>query len=344
MSDFPMQFKDCYAMTQLPYFKLDENGKPALDIPDAPPIVDFHTHLGFFFLFASPINYQAKTPSVKHNFPMRRGAVDLSIYSGVNLTQIRRNGMFADHGRSIFTNKGPNATFTVPNILDEMNRFNVSKAVVLAIDFAVGSNLSETYIDATQGNERLINFCGINPFWPDIEEKVEKFVELGARGLKVHPYAHLAGPDHPKVIRLLEAWDKTGLPVLFHTAFNGLEPGPLRKLAGMDRYEKALSMFPGTTFILGHAGMNDYNIALDYADRFENVYLEIGGHPPHHIQDMIERIGYERLLYGTDWPFYPFILPLAKVLMATDGEKEARNAILSGNGLKLIEQAEAAVK
>ncbi len=336
MSAAELKFKDCYALRDLPYFKLNERGKIALNLPDAPPIVDMHTHLGFYFLAAPPIDYHRKTPSVKHNFPERRAALDLSIYSGVNLTQVRRNGMFSDYSTTLFSNKGPNATYTVPNLIAEMDRAGVEKSVVLALDLRFGSDISGAYLDCTAGEDRLIPFCGVNPFSANWEKKMDDCVERGARGLKVHPYAHMAPPSHPKVMKLLERWNKTGFPVLFHTSYNGLEPSFLRKFSGMEFYEEPIRSFPETNFVLGHAGMNFYPEAIKLVKTYENAWLEIDGQPPHQIQDMIEQVGSERMLFGTDWPFYPLVMPLAKTLIATEGEPEARKNILSANAYRLL--------
>lgn len=342
MNKFPTQFKDCYALKELPYFKLNERGKIALDLPGCPPIVDFHTHLGFYFMTAPPLDFHRRTPQVKHNFPERRAPIDIDVYSGVNLARIRRMGVFSDYAPTLFTNTGPNATYTVPNLIDEMNRMGVEKSVVLAVDLAFGSKITDAYLDCTSGTDRLIVFSGVNPFRNDVEKKIEESVARGARGLKAHPYAHFAPPDHPKVLKLLKHWSRTGLPVLFHTAYNGLEPSFLRKFASMEHYEKPIGKFPETIFILGHAGMNFYEEAIRLAKTYDNVWLEIDGQPPRQIQQIVEQIGPDRVLFGTDWPFYPIIMPLAKTLIATEGEPEVRRKILSENAFRLLDIAEAA--
>jgi uncharacterized protein len=339
MDESQTHFRDCYALKELPYFKLNERGKLSLALPDCPPIVDFHTHLGFFFMVAPPIEYGRRTTQVKHNFPERRAQVDLDVYSGVNLARIRRNGVFSDYVRSVFTNSGPNATYTVPNLLSEMDRMGVEKSVVLALDLAFGSNITDAYLDCCSGSDRLVVFSGVNPFGRDPEKKIDDSIERGALGLKVHPYAHQAPPDHPKVMKMLKYWNRTGLPVLFHTAFNGLEPSFLRRFASMEFYEKPIRSFPETIFVLGHAGMNYYDEAIRLAKTYDNVWLEIDGQPPQHIRKIVDELGPDRILFGTDWPFYPIVLPLAKTLVATEGDPDTRRKILSGNAFRLLDMA-----
>ena len=52
--------------------------------------------------------------------------------------------------------------------------------------------------------------------------------------------------------------------------------------------------------------------------------------------ELIERVGGERLLFGSDWPFYHLAVSLAKVLIVTRDRPDRRDAILRGNALPLL--------
>ena len=66
--------------------------------------------------------------------------------------------------------------------------------------------------------------------------------------------------------------------------------------------------FPGAKVILGHMGHGNVvyiNAAIDIAARNPNVYLETSGMPMHtKIREAVERVGPERVLYGSDAPFH----------------------------------------
>lgn len=337
MEKFKMKYENCRGLTGLPFFETDSEGKQVLAI-DAPPIVDFHVHLAFYAFLSRPVDLYKSTPRVRHCFRLDSVPVDLSLYSGVNLKNGRRNGTFSDHINVLFTRRGPNATYTIPNLVEEMDRMGVIKSVNLPIDFPFGSHISRDHTENLVGHPRFIPFCGINPRSPRWEAEMEKCLELGARGLKIHPYAHMCPPNHPRVLRLLKRWSRTGLPVLFHTANNGLEPSVWRKWSDIELYEEPLRHFTEIPIILGHAGMTFYEKACEMARAHGNCHLEIGGQPPQNIRHMIDLIGADRLLFGTDWPFYPLILPLAKVLIATEGDIGARNKILSENAFRLYDE------
>lgn len=51
---------------------------------------------------------------------------------------------------------------------------------------------------------------------------------------------------------------------------------------------------------------------------------------------LIDEVGYERLLFGSDWPALPQALTLSRVLLATEDNEDARNHILYENAKKLL--------
>jgi predicted TIM-barrel fold metal-dependent hydrolase len=77
---------------------------------------------------------------------------------------------------------------------------------------------------------------------------------------------------------------------------------------------------------------------LELGLRYDNVWFGIHGQGISHLDRMIERTRGERLLFGTDWPFYHLAASLAKVLIVTDTPDRAaiRHAILRGNAERLL--------
>ena len=45
----------------------------------------------------------------------------------------------------------------------------------------------------------------------------------------------------------------------------------------------------------------------------------------------------DRVLYGTDWPFYHQALTLARVLIATEDDPALRRAVLHDNAARLLD-------
>ena len=51
---------------------------------------------------------------------------------------------------------------------------------------------------------------------------------------------------------------------------------------------------------------------------------------------MLDVVPADRVLYGTDWPFYHQALTLARVLIATEGEPSLRRGVLHDNAVRLL--------
>ena len=61
------------------------------------------------------------------------------------------------------------------------------------------------------------------------------------------------------------------------------------------------------------------------------MWLDIHGQGVENIRTMIRELGPERLLYGTDWAFYPEAIMLARLLIATERDRAVRRMIFSDN-------------
>ena len=81
--------------------------------------------------------------------------------------------------------------------------------------------------------------------------------------------------------------------------------------------EELVLRYPEARIILGHMGHGNIiyiNAAIDEAERNPNVYLETSGMPMHSkIREAVERVGPDRVLYGSDTPFHHPSVELAKV-------------------------------
>jgi predicted TIM-barrel fold metal-dependent hydrolase len=126
------------------------------------------------------------------------------------------------------------------------------------------------------------------------------------------------------------------MPVLFHCGFTPLSPRWQKRFSVMEDYEKIVSWYTKTPIILGHTGIDEWEKAVQIAKKYDHVYLELSGQPPQVIKKIIQVLGDDRLLFGSDWPYYPAALPLAKVLLATEGLEKTREKLLYGNAHKLL--------
>ena len=341
----PQRYRGYRGLADLPWFELDAQGRLRCIAEDLPPILDAHAHLGISLLLAPEIDLQARSPRVRHLLDCDAEEpgceLDLDVYINSNFTPAALRALRLGVVGQFTWGSGAAATQTIPNLLDEMDANRVEKTVILPIAFGLpfGDDLTERWMEAiaTAGaGDRLIPGASVHPRDPERIEKLRRYAGMGARVVKLHPTMQRFYPDAPEAMDIYEECARLGLPVVYHGGRAGIEPEFTQRFALMRYYEPAIKRFPEVRFQLGHAGARDVADAIPLAQRYPNLWLDVHGQGVTSLHEIIERVGGDRLLYGTDWPFYHLAATLAKVLIVTENRRELRHAILRGNADRFL--------
>jgi predicted TIM-barrel fold metal-dependent hydrolase len=184
--------------------------------------------------------------------------------------------------------------------------------------------------------DRLIGFVRLNPSYRrQAQEALHRAVsELGFRGVKLHPTTTLAHPADEPTVALLQQAAKLGVPVLFHC---GDDPytTPQAIAAGARQA-------PDTAVVLGHmGGYFHVDDAIAMAERHRNLYLETSAMPyPRKIAEAVQRVGAERVVFGSDGPGCNPALEVEKVRML-GLDRDAEDLVLGGTAARLLGLEEA---
>jgi len=227
-------------------------------------------------------------------------------------------------------------THTAPNLIRDMDALGITRSIVLPFDLPVGARNADSILEATRRYPELVSFGSLHPLDRNIDERLAAQKTAGAHGIKLHPNGQFIAPDHPKTVHLCGRCGAHGLPVLFHCGPVGIEPKAARKRSQVHRYERVIAEHPDTTFILGHSGALQHDVALGFADRYPNTYFELSCLGLGALRQVLDAVPNERLLYGTDWPFYHQALTLTRVLIATENDQPLRRAVLHDNASRLF--------
>lgn len=179
--------------------------------------------------------------------------------------------------------------------------------------------------------DRLWAFARIHPWYgARALELLERAFALGFKGLKLHPVSTIAHPAGEETLALVRAAAAHGAPTLFHC---GDEP-----LATPLTIAAAAAACPEATIVLGHmGGYFHVDEAIDVAGRLANVVLETSAMPyPAKIREAVERIGAERVIYGSDGPVCSPSIEVEKVRLA-GLDPAAERLVLGENALRLLE-------
>jgi len=333
MTNWPTQYSHLHDLARLPWFSV-QDGALLLD-PAVGPSIDVHTHLALTFLAPPNVDLTRETERTLHYLPSDH-PFEIDNYLNQSFTMEDRVRMERDLVWGSFVGGAMRSTHTVPNLAREMRGNGVVRSVLLAIDWPVGSRNTKTWLKAVEKREDMIVFGSVHPLAWDVAGELDAQKRRGARGIKIHPAIQLLGPDHPRMVKLCQLCGERGLPVLFHCGPVGIEGAGARARTQVDRYRAVLDACPDTTFVLGHAGALQPDRAMVLAREFPNVWVEVASQGLPVIRRLLDEVDPSRICFGSDWPFYPQAIGLAKVLMATEDRADLRAMVLHDNAARLL--------
>jgi predicted TIM-barrel fold metal-dependent hydrolase len=237
-------------------------------------------------------------------------------------------------------------THTIPNLIAEMDLLNIKRAAILPIvyGFPYGDDMTEWYMDSIEKSghaDRFIVCGGVKPTLPSAIEKVRHLKLKGVRGIKMHPNLALFTPDDKLAWAFYEECAQLGLPVLAHCGLVGKENADPTKTMGYtgrhadaNHFIEPVQAFPGLRFVLCHSGGIQNDLIVGLARKNKNVWLDVQGQSVENIRNMIRQVGPERLMFGSDWPFFAVASLLARLLLATEKDKPVRKMIFSENAAR----------
>lgn len=333
--------------------ELTENGDFIIkkDLVENYQIIDFHCHSfeGLCQLFP-PFLQKGKT-----NY--NKSLMDLSCFPfSMNLFDLNKV-YFSDCPTKLFSVDGFKTKIklftgvfvlppaTIEKLLIDMKNNGISKAVIQQIS-PPNKNSADIMEEIVSKNEQLYTFGSVHPFDENIDCKIEHYMNLHIKGWKINPHVCGFSIDCEESLALIEKLSKTGLPILCCSGLGLPQEVLLTNIPSkqmkqdvlnqsLDKYKIVLDTFPNTTFILAHSGCFEFENMINLLKNHQNVYTDISIQPTEHIKMLIEQIGSERILFGTDYPFVTQAFSILSVLRATKNEDE-RTLIFSKNAKRLL--------
>ena len=182
--------------------------------------------------------------------------------------------------------------------------------------------------------ERMYGYCTVNPNFPqDVAGEMDFYLKQpGVLGIKLHPATHEYPAGGPNYRPVWERANEEKLLVLCHTwgSTGGCGAADMRPIA-----EK----HPEARLLLGHSCYDAWDEAIALAAEFPNVYLELTAayHAYGLIEKMCQGAGSEKVLFGTDYPWFDPMVVIGCVAFAHIEEGDMQN-ILYNNARKLIDE------
>lgn len=234
------------------------------------------------------------------------------------------------YGRISRTKIIPDDAQTMVRHMDKagVEKICISSFMSIGPDCKVGNDMVAAAVK--QYPRRLVGYAVVNPNRPkEIEGELQRcFDELGMRAIKLHPAWHqypISGSSYKKVFEFAA---RRHLTILSHEWGS---PGILASLS---------KDYPEVSFIMAHVGFWDSRSDFAYADVMtgrDNVHVDLAYSNIFYdaVERLVELIGPEKIVFGSDFPLHDLGYQLGRMIFAklTDHEKQL---ILGLNMLRLI--------
>lgn len=192
---------------------------------------------------------------------------------------------------------------TPEQLLHDMDKHRIDKAIVIASDALSNENLSKI----TKKYNRLLGISYIHPFEPDSPRQLEYAINtLGLAGLKLVPDFQDFSMGDPRIYPLLEKAVELNVPVMVHSA-PGLIKGHYNKSLP-EHFDAIKRTIPDLILIICHLSYPRFIDLLNIVPK-EGVYVDTSTTLPWIIDlygaeftsRYIRKLGAENVIFGSDW-------------------------------------------
>lgn len=184
--------------------------------------------------------------------------------------------------------------------------------------------------------DRFSAFCYLNPAHDPAFSlaELDRCLTGGCSGIKLWIAVHA---DDVRLDPIMERAAEKHLPVLHHAWYKATEfvynestPAEVAHLA---------RRHPEVSIVMAHLGGGGHRGVIDVLD-CPNVVVDTSGAQPHAglIEFAVDRLGPDRVVYGSDWPIRDFAVQRAKVEGARIDDA-TRAKILGGTVARLLGRA-----
>lgn len=178
---------------------------------------------------------------------------------------------------------------------------------------------------------------GLGTMHPDCEDKekeIENILELGLKGVKLHPDIQGFKIDDYRMLKIYELCEKNNLVVLMHTGDNRYD------MSNTNRMLPIVEIYENLKIIGAHfGGWSIWDEACKILANHNNFYVDCSSSlyalSPEQATDIINIYGADKVLFGTDYPMWTPSEEL-KRFSKLNLTEEQKDAILHKNAEKLF--------
>jgi predicted TIM-barrel fold metal-dependent hydrolase len=202
------------------------------------------------------------------------------------------------------------------------------------------------FCNLAKKHKELIPYIGVDPSILDTADMIRHIKVMkekhGAKGVKIHSVQQKFYMHDDRMMPIWKACVDLGLPVLAHA-------GPARqgeKFAEPHAFAQLLEALPDLKVVLAHMGGGTWKQLREISERFHNAFFDISeiiewtGAPraPSDLElaNLILDVGPERVMMGSDFPWYNIDHTIERVIELPVLSKEHKEGILGANAARIL--------
>ena len=161
--------------------------------------------------------------------------------------------------------------------------------------------INDFIAEQCRAHDNFVGFATMHQDFEDVEGEIDRAIQLGLKGVKIHPDTQKVNMDDPRLMRVYEIIEGR-LPLIVHTGDYRYDYSHPRRLKNI------LRTFPNLVVDAAHYGgwaipeqgydyLHDENLFIDISSSMQFLGARRS-------RELIEMWGTERVLFGSDFPMW----------------------------------------
>lgn len=173
----------------------------------------------------------------------------------------------------------------------------------------------------------FIGLGTIHPDYENVEEEIQRCIDNGLRGIKIHPDFQKFYIDEDKAYKIYEACAGR-IPILIHMGDSRFD------YSRPSRLESVVKRYPKLTAFAAHLGGYERWEEAATCLYYDNIMFDTSSSlefiSPEFARDIIHGFGVDKVFFGTDFPMWSHITELGRFMNLKLSDSENKK-ILSSN-------------
>ena len=187
--------------------------------------------------------------------------------------------------------------------------------------------------EVLKSSDKLVGLGTLHPYSEDMKGDIMHLLELGLKGVKIHPDIQNVPVDNKGYIKAYEICTELNVPILMHTGdyrYDNSNP---------NRLVPILNEFKDLTVVGAHfGGWSIWKDAVKAYSKFKNFYVDSSSSFNYlkieDIKQLIDGYGTDKVLFATDYPMWNANKEI-ETLLSLNLTEQDYNLIFSENAKKV---------